>query len=175
VRGRPSFDRVVNCAILLTCVVCAAIWADYAYLRPLRIGPGNPTLRIGSVLPPLTGVDADNQEGTLLIVISSSCRYCLESLPFYRALLSARDNRRTRLGIVIASFDSVTDITRMLADGAVRPDAVVTLDRQGPIRVRMTPTIVHLDRQRRVLHTWEGELPHGREAVVLRLADHTGL
>lgn len=122
---------------------------------------------IGDDLPPLGTLNYSEVEKTLFLVVSSNCKYCVQSMPFYARLAASRRAPKS-LRIVVAGAESEESLRSLAAKHALDPDEVVSLER-GALRVRGTPTIILANRQGRVIGYWAGLLLDREKEVLSAL------
>lgn len=102
---------------------------------------------------------------TLVIVTSSSCHFCRESLPFYRRLAPSLKAGNTRL--VALSWEPPAENRAFLARNGVNVDVADSL-RRFDIDVTGTPVLILADQEGKVLKSWIGKLDSSSENDVLR-------
>lgn len=99
---------------------------------------------------------------TLLLALSSSCRFCTDSAPFYRRLM--KDRGETRL---VALFPRGSgEGESYLSNLGVKVDQVeqASLEELG---ISGTPTLILVDTGGKVIRKWEGALPPTSESEVI--------
>ncbi len=125
----------------------------------------SPRIKPGSKLT-ITDVDWSKADRTLLIVLSTNCRYCTESVPFYQRL--ARENMGHDEIRVTAVFpQSIAEAQKFLTDHAISVDEV-RQSTPGATYVKATPTLIMVDRAGSVIESWIGKLPAEKEADVMK-------
>ncbi len=112
----------------------------------------------------LRNVDFGKSEKNLVLVLSTSCKYCTESLPFYRRLTEQNAAER-KLNIVAAFSQEPPEASKYLIKNEISVDQVVKAE-AAEIRVRGTPTLILTDRNGIVLDLWAGKLSPGMENEV---------
>jgi hypothetical protein len=111
------------------------------------------------------GVDFAKADRTLLLVIRSTCKYCTESMPFYKDL--AGDRRPAgNVRIVALSPDEIPISHAYLGTYSVKLDEVVKVPLTA-LKVRGTPTAILVDKVGTVLNLWPGMLDAARQQEVL--------
>ncbi len=113
----------------------------------------------------LPGVDWKTNGRTLVLALSTGCRFCTESAPFYKRLAQEKPNlQNIRL---VAVFPEPEEQSRKyLSDLGVTVDEV----RQGrldSIGVVGTPTLIFADADGAVATSWRGKLSSDKETEVL--------
>jgi len=116
----------------------------------------------------LLEVDWSKSERNLLMVLSTTCRYCTESMPFYQRLVE-RNARVKDLRLIAVLPQAVEEARKYLGEHNLTVDEIV---RAAPSEamVRGTPTLLLLDGNGVVLQTWVGKLPTEVETEVLTAA-----
>lgn len=111
----------------------------------------------GDTVPLLPGMDFGSADRTLLIVTKSSCSFCRASYPFYQRLLAERDRTGKPVRIVFLSpADDRTESIELVRAHGLKPDAQVSYAPRD-LRVRVTPTLLLVDRRGHVLDVWFGQ------------------
>jgi hypothetical protein len=125
----------------------------------------------GQVLSPWVG-DLSHSNHTVLVVLSSQCAYCTESMRFYRELLSKRLPRST-VRFVTGCIEPLETCTDYLRAHRVTMDEVVSLPATRDGLFSRTPMLILLDRRGRVMSVWIGQQSPASEraitATLLRL------
>jgi hypothetical protein len=125
-------------------------------------------LRLGQPVP-LDGVDWTKTSRTLVMVLSTSCSFCRDSAPFYRALLTRQPPGSWR-PIAVLPQSRTGAQSYMRAHGLEMAELhQVRLDALG---VFATPALLLVDRQGKLQQQWIGKLTHGEENDV---AEHLGV
>jgi thioredoxin-related protein len=116
---------------------------------------------VGKELP-LSGVDWSKNERTLILALSSTCRFCTMSAPFYQRLASERKN--VRLIAVLPQPEAESQ--KYLSDLGVSVDEVRRVSMRS-LGVRGTPTLILVDGAGVVTGEWRGKLAENQEHEVL--------
>jgi hypothetical protein len=161
-----TLERLTNVAIIVACVaVTGALGArfmGFGASQPTRA----PAYRTGDAVPTVTGVDYRQADKTLLIVVSSSCRFCTESMPFYRKLADEAKARGSRVQLAVAGTEDVQTVKTYLTKYSLGIDRVVQLE-PGTIKYGGTPTLLLIDKGGKVRGLWEGRIAEAREQEVI--------
>lgn len=117
----------------------------------------------------LPGADWQAAPISVLLQISSTCRFCNESMPFYKRLLATRQAQATKVPIIVASGDAVAVIRKHLEDRQVAVDKVLhsRLESFGT----PTPTIYIVDSKGVVRRAFIGELDASGEKELLSIVE----
>ena len=114
----------------------------------------------------LSDVDWSTQRSTVVLVLSTNCRFCTESAPFYNQLVSTA-SRQSEVRL-IAVFPQEIDAakTYLKSISVSLPD--VRQASFGPLGISGTPTILLVDNTGLVTEAWVGRLGPNGEKDVLR-------
>ena len=117
----------------------------------------------------LPGADWNAAPVSVLLEISSTCRFCNESMPFYRQLMAARQAAAAKVPVIVASRDAVAVIRKHLADEQVDVDKVLhsRLDDFAPV----TPTVYVVDAKGVVRRMFIGKLDPSGEKELLSIVE----
>lgn len=121
---------------------------------------------VGSVIE-FDGVDLTGSDKNLVFAISTKCRFCTESIPFYRTLLERRaKNDSVRF---IAVLPQPVEEAKVFFDSKKLYFDSVNNGRLDSISVVGTPTLLLIDNKGTVINSWVGKLTPEREADVFRM------
>jgi len=153
-----------NVAIIAIALLLGTVLVRrYLPTQPPPPGPAaSAPIRPGAKLS-LPGVDWSRSERTLLMVLSTNCGFCTESVPFYQRLARERGGAR----LVAVMPQPIGEAQKYLGEHSIAVDEV----RQAApnaVGVRGTPTLIMLDGTGSVLETWVGKLPPEKESEVLK-------
>lgn len=128
--------------------------------RPARV-PFQP----GAKAPAVPGIDYANSDRTLVMFLSTHCKYCEMSVPFYREL-SVRLGNNSGGRKLVAVFPQTAEEVKAFTDReklAIEAVAVTDLDTFG---VGGTPTLLLVARDGTVIRSWVGApQPQVKEAI----------
>jgi hypothetical protein len=126
---------------------------------PVRVSRGQ-----SMVLP---GVDFGKSDRTLVLVASSQCPYCTNSMQFYRRLGALDARRGTGLRLVVVGQEDRNTLASYLEQHELEVDDVVrvTFD-TTPSAV--TATLILVGREGTVKDIWRGQLAPDAEDDVMR-------
>lgn len=157
-------DKIANIAIIAAVIVFLAVTvrANFGGHR-LPLDPS--TALIGTTVH-LTGVQFPKDRNSLLLVVSTTCHFCKDSLPFYKQLT---EKSRGRVNVVAVLPQPQAEAMKFLQDAGVKPDQIVNA---GPdaVGARGTPTVLLIDGNGKVNHAWAGRLDEkGQESLLASL------
>jgi hypothetical protein len=159
-------ELVANLAIIGVAVLLAIVVVRI-YLTPApqeEQKKAVAAIRQGTQLS-LPGLDWTENRPTLLLVLSTTCRYCTESAAFYQRLVQAR-TQGGDIRLVAVFPQQVADGQKYLRDLAVSVDEI---KQAAPdlIGASGTPTLVMTDSKGAVTESWLGKLSTDKEVEVL--------
>jgi hypothetical protein len=160
-----KIELLANVGIIVVAVLLGIVFAS-RFLFPAS--PKHAAVEDAQIKPgmklSLSGVDWDRGDKTLLLVLSTTCRYCTESSPFYQRLAQQKAGHDVRLIALLPQ--SNVEAQQYLNNHGISVDEV----RQsvpGAAYARATPTLIMVDRIGTVIESWVGKLPPEKEAEVL--------
>src|SRR5687768_3577751 len=163
-----SVELIANVAIILVAVLLGAILVNKYLLAASNQSVPAQTerrqIQPGTKLT-LPGVEWSNSRRSLLMVLSTTCRYCTESAPFYQRL-AAEKAQHPDFNFVAVLPQSQAESQKYLSDHGITVTEVkhATLASLG---VTGTPTLILVDDSGSVLNSWIGKLPAGVETEVI--------
>jgi hypothetical protein len=113
-------------------------------------------------LPALGGFDYAASPRTLMLIVSSTCHFCTESMPFYRSLTHSHDSA-TR--VVFVGREQADVLRRYVASNGIN-DAIVQSFSGDDWRIQGTPTAILCDSGGRVKKQWTGKPTPAAEAEI---------
>jgi hypothetical protein len=168
---RPTLDTVVNLATLATCA--AIVFVLVTRVRhvppPAPAPPALPFFLKGETLPSFDGLQLQESDRTLLLVLRHDCRFCTESLDFYRRLSATVRGTQPHPRLVLLTTDDSDTARQYGADNRLELDAIVSIPaaRQRDLKVPGTPTLILVNRAGVIQEMWLGKLDPTRESQVV--------
>lgn len=160
---RITLERVTNVVVIASCLF---VVGSIVYRRGNSAKLPTP-YAAGSRIQDAPALGFKNAERTLILVTSSSCHFCVASLPFYRRLAAAARQGGTRIVAVTPELPPVN--RAFLESNNVPIDASLSIPQSG-IVVLQTPLLILVRRDGSVISSWVGELGIEKEEQVLRMA-----
>lgn len=153
-RSLPIVDVLLVFAILLT----SSAIAYSAFFRADARKPGEPRgtsgYRVGDNLTTvLPSVRFESARKTVIVAVRSTCRYCTESMDFYKQIVQAADP----LSVVFVGTESQDEIRDYLEKHGVRAVQIVTVNAQA-FKLAGTPTLLVANSSGVVVSVKEGRL-----------------
>lgn len=171
-RLSSSLELVATILTIVTCVwVCGLLALDLAERKDRRAGTSGAVIPIGSILTPTPGVSYNESQWTVLVGLSSRCRFCGESMPALRKLnefIASSD--ATRVRALALSLESSDVLSRYLKENNLTTFRTVSVARQSEVAriAARTPTLVLADRTGKVLAAWSGRMTADQMELVLK-------
>jgi thioredoxin-related protein len=160
------YKKIELIANLCIIIVSALILFTVArrYVNPPSYHNNRSLITSGTKLS-LDGVDWQKSDKTLLMALSTSCRFCAESLPFYRKI--AQQKERGKSFRLIAMFpQSIAESREYLDENRISVDEILQAPRHA-LFIRATPTLILVDNTGSVIRSWVGKLSPDEEIEVL--------
>jgi peroxiredoxin len=127
-------------------------------------GGGEGSYQLGDYIRDTPELQIGTAQRTLLLFTASTCKYCNESLSFWRMLSASAQSTATRL--VAVSAESAETNREYLERNGVRVAAVAST-RTNAVRPLPTPTLLLLRRDGRITHAWRGKVSPSIEREIL--------
>jgi len=110
-------------------------------------------------------VNFENHKRWLVMVLSTECHFCVESIPFHQELVKEARNSGD-IGLIAVFPQTRPEVEQYEASHQFFPDTVMTDVGLNQLQVRGTPTLLLVDQHGTVLKHWEGRLPEGKQKDV---------
>jgi hypothetical protein len=107
----------------------------------------------------------DGDRSTVLVFLSSACRFCIESMPWYRGLVSMGEHSGVR--IAFTGPEPAETLTAFLEANTV--DDALLLPMPKGILITFTPTILLVGPDGYVTASWVGMLNSAQEERIREL------
>jgi thioredoxin-related protein len=156
-------DRIANIAVIVAVVALLVVILRGEFGR--RRAPAAPTQSLVGKIVSLPGVQFPKDRSSLLLVVSTSCHFCKDSLPFYKKVT---EELRGKLNVIAVLPQSQPEAQEFLRDAGVEADQIVSasVDKVG---ARGTPTLLLVGKSGAVEHEWLGKLDVKGQQEVLSL------
>lgn len=157
-----KIELITNVSIIVVSVVLCVFIVQFFVLGKKSSGPKD--VPVGSKIS-VEGVNFNKSKHTLLAGLSTNCKYCSDSSPFYKRLLDATANRSDVQ--VVALFSQSVDEAKKYVDSNGAPFKDVKQVSLSSLKLPGTPTLILVDNNGQVVKSWVGMLTPDREAEVL--------
>lgn len=165
---RHALESVTNASVLLACVVVIVVLVRGPFSLRLRSSRAIPEeLLEGEAFPKRSELHLDTTRGTLVLALSTTCRFCAESVPFYQHLLQSANNTLA-LPIRAVFPNSESDVNDFAKKVGANLYAASAQDFRS-LHISGTPTIVLIDSSGKVRRIWKGVLSKDQENEILEV------
>ena len=159
------FDRLTNLAIILIASILLVSFVKFQFTQP-ETNSHRDSLKKGTILGEIQGAKLHESPRTLLLALSTHCRYCTQSLPFYKDLvrrLNAASRPSTKIVALFSeSQDQVKEYTTLHEFSVASISDVDFLS----LGIPATPALILVDRNSEVLNSWVGKVSKDEEKDV---------
>lgn len=164
---RYTLESATNLCVIILCVAIG--WRIFqGTYRPSPAGVQLPSaLRVGTAFATSPALPLDHTRGTLVLALSTRCKFCAASVPFYSHLLAASRSGSQGLPIV-AIFPNSQDEVQTFAPKIGSPLQTLAGQDFQNLGIAGTPTLVLVDTAGRIRRVWIGELSSKDEQAVLK-------
>lgn len=161
-------EFIANLSIIIVAILLSSVLIKNHLFTNHKIQNTNPVSKADTQVQKgtkisLPDVDWQKHEQTLLLALSTTCRYCSESNVFYQQLTKERSNNT---GIIAILPQSIEESKKYLESHGVSVDEIKQA-RLDSIGVSSTPTVILVDSSGTVKDSWIGKLLKTDEAQVL--------
>jgi thioredoxin-related protein len=165
-KTQKYLEVVTNVAVLLVAlaVLTAFAWGYFVNQRSATLQNG---LQIGQHIGRLTNLDYASAPRSLLIVMTTKCSFCTESMPLYRQIVKAQQARDSTTRIVAVFPNTDREVKEYLQQNQLQIDSVSEVDLRT-LNVAGTPTLILVDNGGKILDYWIGKLPEESELEVIK-------
>lgn len=112
--------------------------------------------------------DVRQSDRTLLLILHSQCKFCTESMPFYRQLMNDR-GASPGVRFTVLMLDPLPKGKAYVSANGLSADSVIRFPIDKTNRISGTPTLLALDASGIVIGVWIGKLSRDQEEQVERV------
>ena len=155
-----KIEVVANLSIVVVAIVVCI--AAVKYFRTKGSGAPTTTIAAGSKIN-LPNEDWGRNRKTLLLGLSTNCKYCSASAEFYQRLAQAASANTKLVAVLPQSREESQQYLTALKL------AIEDIQQASPaaLGIRGTPTLILVNSAGSVTNFWVGQLPHDKEEEVL--------
>ncbi len=165
IKYKQVLEVVTNLAVLVAAIVLVAfVMRSYFTTPPKRAAAKLPA---GVTLGEIKDLDYGDAQRILILVLSTQCKYCVQSAPFYRTLASMSGNLTQRTRILGVFPEDETSVKAFLAKSQVEMEFRSDVD-LSKLNVSSTPTLILLDKGKNIVNSWVGTLGAEQQADVVK-------
>lgn len=163
-----KLETVTHVFLIGLCCLAGGLLIEQRFFPPSEAGPVLSSDLVGREVK-LPGADWQAAPLSVLLQISSTCRFCNESMPFYKQLMAAREAQAAKVPVIVASRDAVAVIRKHLEDQQVMVDKVLHSGLY-PFGTG-TPTVYIVDSKGVVKRAFIGKLDSSGEKELLSIVE----
>jgi hypothetical protein len=167
---KEKLEVLTNLVLIgLACVI------GYHYLQARRTPENPPPIspKVGDQLARLPAYDWKAHDRTLVLALRNGCRFCEESIPFYRKLAELEKSNHLDAHVIAVFPDDPAAVRQLLETHQLAVEAFPAIE-LSHVKVDGTPTLILVDRQGRVSKVWIGELEAAGQADVVTAISKPG-
>lgn len=159
--------EIVAYSLVIAMTLFTGAFIAYSYLpqsvqKPVKIEKG--------FLIPTFDEKWGEYEKTVILALSTKCKFCTESAGFYQKLTN-KFSKSNRVRIIALFPQEKQESEKYLNDLGVDIN-VIKQSKLSEVQVKGTPTIILADKDRRVINSWGGKLDETSETEVLNTIDN---
>jgi hypothetical protein len=161
-------DKAANVALIIASLFLIGTLARNYYLSRLPDPNNELGVKKGETVKLPEGASADGQSAptTLVLALSTHCRFCEASLPFYQKLAVFKNSAPTRVRLATVMSEPKEEIEAYLKKNGIAADSVFSMP-MSQIGVKGTPTLLLLDGHNKLIESWIGQLNSQAESEVI--------
>jgi thiol-disulfide isomerase/thioredoxin len=147
-----SVENLANVATVVG-ASCLVVMLGMRYFGPAA-SPSQASTTLAAGTPLDIPALPKQSEPVLFVFLSTTCRYCIADAPFYQEMSKAPANVK----VVFGFREPVEKSKAFLEQFGIVTDDVIELRQPALPLLRVTPMIVLLDKDRKVMRSWTGQL-----------------
>lgn len=157
-----KIEVVANLSIIVVAIVVCIAAVRYFRTKATGSDAPNPNIAAGTKIN-LPNQDWASNRQTLLLVLSTNCKYCSASAEFYQRLIkTALPNTK-----LIAVLPQTREESQQYLSGLTLTIADIQQISPPSLGVRATPTLILVNSTGAVTNFWVGQLSPDKEEEVL--------
>ena len=157
---KQTLEVTTNIAVIIAVVFVAAVFYHSYFnegVHPIK----------GDQLPHLGSYVWSSSEHTLVLALRKNCRFCEESMPFYRRLAELKKKGRLNANLIAIFPNSAQAAQGVLRSQNVEITAAFGIN-LGDLKIAGTPTLILADSNGRIEKYWVGKQTESGEDTILR-------
>lgn len=154
-------EIAVNISLLCAFIMVAALAGQRFWSARANARTASP--EIGTKVS-LAGADWSKSDRNLVLALSTTCRFCSESAPFYRELVRDAAERGIQ---IIAVLPQALSESRSYLDGLGVDVQNILQSPLDSVKAKATPTLLIVDKTGTINKAWVGKLESQREKQVI--------
>lgn len=160
---KSKLEMIANLVIIVTGISATAFLANRYFDGPDAPALQRDVYQPGELLAADLPIRVSDAERTLLVVVNSRCSFCTASMPFYRRLVKEHAGGAQ---IAVVGTEPLATLQEYIVKNGLG-DLPLGSVRSDYFKTRLTPLLVLIDKERRVVSSWPGKLGPTREKEVI--------
>jgi thioredoxin-related protein len=156
-------ETFANIAIIIVAILLGYFLIQKFFFQQ-NLQPQPPIEIVKGTKISLPDVDWQANQKTLLLVLQKGCKFCTESMPFYKTLVEKAKEKGIKLVAVLPN--SREEGSQYLRENGVEIQDVKQ-SQLNSINVWGTPTLIFVNENGEVANSWIGKLPLEIEKMIL--------
>lgn len=170
---RHTLEVSTNLAVLILCITIGVVLVRSRQPAARDLTSASLESRKGQVFPAIANVNYGKADTTLVLALNTQCKFCRESLPFYRKLLSTPSaSSQIQIAIIFPNPDN--EVREFVEQAKLSAHAIGGQD-FSKFHIDGTPTVILVGRDGKVRESWTGELSAAGEKEVLSAVEKGGV
>ena len=165
IKFKQVLEVVTNFVVLVAAIVLVAFLTRAYFTTPSKRAAAK--LPASASIGEIKDLDYGDAHRILILVLSTQCKYCVQSAPFYRTLASMRGNLVQHTRILGVFPEDEASVKSFLAKSQVEIEFRSDVDLSN-LNVLSTPTLILLDKSKNILDSWVGTLSTEQQAEVVK-------
>jgi peroxiredoxin len=157
---------LVTCALMLAATVVAVAWPRITHSLGVKPAVREAAYRTGQTID----VPADwyqNAPYTMVLFARANCGACQNAQPFFKQLANGL---KGRAAVILAGSEQDREEDSEYARALGLKDPAIRITPAG-LKVRLTPTLVLINRRGEILGAWEGVGPVEQQSTIAKAID----
>jgi hypothetical protein len=166
-----KLEKTGHIASIVMCLCVAAAAVQFVVMSaapPPAAKPGRVEIQPGTFVR-LPEEGRGDGAATLLLAVSPKCRFCTDSMPFYKKLTALPEVQNGRLRLSLLTLQNPDDVRAYAADHGVSIAEAMPVAGSG-LSIAATPTLVLVGPDSKVRESWVGYLNEAQEGAVQQAA-----
>jgi len=162
-------ERITYILLITVCIVSLAVLVKHGLLSTAGAGTGMDTQAhglMGKNEPSVASTAWTGHQRNVVLLLSSQCHFCEESLPLYQELSRLRQQSGNDFSLLAVGLEAPETLRKYLGQSNVGVDDVMQVPR-GFAGVRFTPAVFVVDSHGVIQQAFLGKLDGDHEKQLL--------
>ena len=163
---KGNLETSTNIAVLLVALVFLVTVTQKFLstgLPEIQVSDG---LKTGLRLPVVPNINFADSPSTVVIAMSTHCRFCTESISFYKKIAASQRTQFPGSRVIAIFPEAAQDVRLYMQQNQLDIQSVPAVD-LAALNVAGTPTVMFVDNAGKVVNFWTGKLTPEAERLVL--------